>query len=338
MTLKDLLLKDEFDTVVPELLTVDEPIKDNLYAFKEAFDTLRRMTPGDAGGEQIVVSLEVETEEDGTEIERYLHASNCEGDLWDSSLAKEVVIEADITEIRALAQILWHITFFGFTPDFEEGFMLPETINNYERKAYLLEYHQFCNYAKIKRKKNPSDWVIRHYSMDDWKIYHARKTHRNRTKRMRDARQDRQIAKYERMGKIQRLIDSIVATSWDSDYADYKYLFDTKEIRVFEFYSRTTSKEVRAQYIVDNFVKYFNEDLTQYKRTDMVISSGEEHGVTFEKMHSLCVAVYPRIGLILDEEGHPVGHSTPHKPEYHVHLATDPDLGDDLYVRLICSR
>ena len=338
MTLKDLLLKYEFDTVVPELLTVDEPIKDNLYAFKEAFDTLRRMTPGDAGGEQIVVSLEVETEEDGTEIERYLHASNCEGDLWDSSLAKEVVIEADTTEIRALAQILWHITFFGFTPDFEEGFMPPETINNYERKAYLLEYHQFCNYAKIKRKKNPSDWVIRHYSMDDWKIYHARKTHRNRTKRMRDARQDRQIAKYERMGTIQRLIDSIVATSWDSDYADYKYLFDTKEIRVFEFYSRTTSKEVRAQYIVDNFVKYFNEDLTQYKRTDMVISSGEEHGVTFEEMHSLCVAVYPRIGLILDEEGHPVVHSTPHKPEYHVHLATDHDLGDDLYVRLICSR
>lgn len=338
MTLKDLLLKYEFDTVVPELLTVDEPIKDNLYAFKEAFDTLRRMTPGDAGGEQIVVSLEVETEEDGTEIERYLHASNCEGDLWDSSLAKEVVIEADITEIRALAQIIWHITFFGFTPDFEEGFMPPEIINNYERKAYLLEYHQFCNYAKIKRKKNSSDCVIRHYSMDDWKIYHARKTHRNRTKRMRDARQDRQIAKYERMGKIQRLIDSIVATSWDSDYADYKYLFDTKEIRMFEFYSRTTSKEVRAQYIVDNFVKYFNEDLTQYKRTDMVISSGEEHGVTFEEMHSLCVAVYPRIGLILDEEGHPVGHSTPHKPEYHVHLATDPDLGDDLYVRLICSR
>ena len=49
-------------------------------------------------------------------------------------------------------------------------------------------------------------------------------------------------------------------------------------------------------------------------------------------------AIYPRTGLILDEEGYPVGHSTPHKPEYHVHFATDPDLGDDLYVRLICSR
>ena len=103
MTLKDLILKYEFDTIVPDLIEIENPVKDNLYAFKEAFDTLRRMPPGDAGGEQIVVSLVVETEEDGTVTERYLHASNCEGDFWESSLAKEVVIEADVTDIRALA-------------------------------------------------------------------------------------------------------------------------------------------------------------------------------------------------------------------------------------------
>ena len=327
MTLKDLILKYEFDTVVPELLNVDEPIKDNLYAFKEAYDTLRRMAPGDAGGEQIVVSLEVETEEDGTEVERYLHASNCEGDLWDSSLAKEVAIEADITEIRALAQILWHITFFGFTPR-HEGYRNHEIKNKYERKASLLGYHQFCNYARIKPKKNPTDWELRcSLSLDDWDIYHAREAHRNRAKRMRDARQDRQIAKYERMGKIQRLIDSIVATSWDSDYADYKYLFDTKELRVFEFYSRTTSKEARAQYIVDNFVRYFNEDLTQYKRTDMIISSGEENGVTFLELQALRDAIFPHTGLVNGDE-----------PGYIVHFTTEADLGGDLFVRLICSR
>ena len=173
--------------------------------------------------------------------------------------------------------------------------------------------------------------------MEEWDIYHARKAHRNRAKRMRDARQDRQIEKYERMGKIQRLIDSIVTTSWDSDYADYKYLFDTKEIRVFGFHSRTTRKETRAQYIVDNFVKYFNEDLSQYKRTDMVISSREEHGVTFDEMHSLCAAIYPCTSLIPDKEEHPA-HPAPLRPRYHVHFATDPDLGEDLYVQLICSR
>ncbi len=154
MTLKELLLKYEFDTVVPDLLTIDEPIKDNLYAFKEAFDTLRRMAPGDADGEQIVVSLEVETEENGTEIERYLYASNCGGYLWKSSLAKEVVIEADITEIRALAQILWHITFFGFTPE-RDGYRRYEIENEYERKASLLRYHQFCNYAASSASRIP---------------------------------------------------------------------------------------------------------------------------------------------------------------------------------------
>lgn len=58
------------------------------------------MLPGAPGGEQIVVSLVVEIEADGTVTERYLHASNCEGDIWKSSLAKEVVIEADVAEIR----------------------------------------------------------------------------------------------------------------------------------------------------------------------------------------------------------------------------------------------
>lgn len=98
MILKDLILKYEFDTIVPDLIKIESPVKDNLYAFKEAFDTLRRMTPGDAGGEQIVVSEHVETDDDGCEVERYLHASNCEGEIWESALAKEVVLQADVTE------------------------------------------------------------------------------------------------------------------------------------------------------------------------------------------------------------------------------------------------
>ena len=122
-------------------------------------------------------------------------------------------------------------------------------------------------------------------------------------------------------------MSSTLSSSWDSDYADYKYLLDTKELRVFEFYSRATSKETRAQYIVDNFVKYFNEDLTLYKRTDMVISSEEEHGVTFRELEALSDAIFPRVGEVNNEE-----------PGFIVHFATDPALGDDLYARLICSR
>jgi len=57
MILKELIQKYEFDDIVPDLLTIDEPVQDNLYAFKEAFDELRRMAPGDAGGKQIIVII-----------------------------------------------------------------------------------------------------------------------------------------------------------------------------------------------------------------------------------------------------------------------------------------
>lgn len=326
MTLKDLILKYEFDTVVPDLLTVDEPIKDNLCAFKEAYDTLRRMAPGDAGDEQIVVSLEVETEEDDTEVERYLHASTCEGDLWDSSLAKEVVIEADITEIRALAQILWHITFLGFTPegevfnDYEKSPM-----NEYERKAFTLRYHQFCNYARVKRKKNPtiSDRAL---SFEGWKIYNKRKARRNRAKRMRDARQDRQIEKYTRMGKIQRLIESITLTGLDAIESSYAYLFDTKEIFETGFYSRTTDKGSRAQYIADNITKYFVNDISDYTRVGIVISFSEGSECGSEEIRTIYDAIRPRL-VLYESDG-----------SVYLHRYVDQKLGEDIHVMLICSR
>ena len=174
--------------------------------------------------------------------------------------------------------------------------------------------------------------------MEEWDIYHAREARRNRAKRMRDARQDRQIKKYERLGKIQRLIDSIVPFSSDSDYSDYHYLFGTNEIREFEFYSRTADKESRAQYIADNFCNYFNEDLTGYTRFCIVISSSKESEVTRPETLSICRAMCQRIGLVPDGKENPACYFTGQKPECHVHFVTDPGLGEDLRIRLVCSR
>lgn len=339
MILKDLILKYEFDTIVPDLTGIEEPVKNNLYAFKEAFDTLRRMTPDDAGGEQIIVCECVETDEDGTETERYLHASNCEGEFWEAALAKEVVLQADVTETLALALILWHITFYGFTPEHEYFSRYDRPKNKYEFKASILRYHRFCNYARIRREKIIPGRVPSYaLTMEEWDIYHAREARRNRAKRMRDARQERQIKKYERLGKIHRLIDSIVPFSSDSDYKDYNYLFDTKEIRELEFYSRTADKESRAQYIAGNVSSYFYEDLTGYTRFSIVISSSKGSEVTRPETLSICNAMYQHIGLVPDGEENPAGCLTRQKPECHVHFVTDPGLGEDLRVRLICSR
>ena len=250
-----------------------------------------------------------------------------------------MVLQADVTESMALAQILWHITFYGFTPEGEYFSRYDGPKNKYEFKASILQYHQFCNYARVRRERIISGRIPRcALTMEEWDIYHAREARRNRAKRMRDARQNRQIKKYKRLGEIQKLIDSIVPFSNDSDYSDYHYLFGTNEICEYGFYSRTTDKESRAQYIVDNFCNYFKEDLTGYTRFCIVISSSEESEVTRPETLSICRAMSQRIGLTPEGKGITACCLDDQKPECHFHFVTDPGLCEDLRVRLVCSR
>ena len=324
-TLKDLLLKYEFDTLVPDLILTDEPAKDNLYAFKEAFDDLRRLETGDPHGEEIVVDIEVETDDDGNEIERYLHASHCEGDYWEASLAKKVIIKADVSETRALAQILWHMTFYGFSSE-ERTIWENVPQNRYNRKAALLKYRQHCNYARIKCKKHPTEDDLRcGLSLDGWKSYEKRQAHRNRAKRMRDARQDRSIARLERQGKITRLIDRLLLCAWDYDYADVKYLYETKSITSFDFFSRTETPEGRVDYIQDNMQAYFNADrLREYTRFTVVIECPEKYPLKQAEFTPL--ANYIRSITAFSER------------PCRFHVGTNHLSTHDIHLIIICSR
>ena len=318
-TLKDLLLKYEFDTLVPDLILTDKPAKDNLYAFKEAFDELRRMEPGDPHGEEIVVDIEVETDDDSNEIERYLHASHCEGDFWEASLAKEVVIKADVSETRALAQILWHMTFYGFSSE-ERTIWDDVPHNRYDRKAALLKYRQHCNYTRIKCKRHPTEDDLRcGLSLDGWKIYEKREAHRNRAKRMRDARQDRAIAKYERMGKVKRTINELSEMVPTLTQGALDYLFDTVEICQLPFFSRTSNEEGRGEYIVELLTKYFNRDLSGYRRAEIVFASSSSNPVS-------------------ESEVALISKGLPHFVESRQYLGITESLGNDLELRIVLSK
>ena len=342
MLLQELIRRYEFDSIVPHLTTIDpENIPYNLYAFKEAFDDLRRMGPGDSGGEQIVVSTHVETDNDGTELDRYLHASNCEGDAWDACLAKEVIFGTAVGEEKALAQILWRITFWGFTPE-HEGFRDDTPSNKFERKAKELERRQFLNYAK----GIANSFEIEHLclTVEGWAEYHHREAHRNRAKRMRDARQERSIARLERMGKVQRLIDSIMTSN--PGYAlcpenrqdglltlnpsakqvvseRFNYLFDTAEISAPEFYSRTILKDGRAAYISKNITDYYRADSTEYIKAIVVIETSEEHPLRLSEFKPLQAS----IGRITGRCQHTC-----------LLFGKKPDLGHDLHIQIVLSR
>ena len=342
MTLYELIQNHEFDSIVPHLTAIDpENVPHNLYAFKEAFDDLRRMSPGDSGGEQIVVTTHVDTDNDGNELERYLHASHCEGAAWDACLAKDVIFGSAIGEEKALAQILWHMTFWGFTPG-HEGFRDDTPSNICERKAKELERRQFLNYAKGIANSFEIDRLC--LTDEGWAKYHRREARRNRAKRMRDARQERSIARLERMGKIQRLIDCIMISQ--PGYAlcpenrqdgvlmlnpaaeqvapkRFHYLFDSAEISTPAFYSRTVLKDGRAAYISQNIVNYYIADSTEYTKAIVLIETSDEQPLRLSEFKPLQASL-DRISSQCDHTCYLFGKS--------------PDLGHDIHILVVLSR
>lgn len=249
MTLYELIHKVEFDSIVPFLKATDPAnAPGNLYAFKEAFDELRRMAPGNAEGKQIVITTEVDTDDDGKEIERYLHASGCEGDFWEASLAKEIVFGTAVEEEKALAQILWHMTFFGFSTQADPLESLPE--NEYERKV-----KEFERKGKIQRLIDRIMYASPGYALCP------------------ENRQDGILTLNPAAKQVapKRL----------------HYLFDSAEISTSEFYSRTVLKDGRAAYISKNIADYYKADSTEYTKAIVLIETSDEQPLRLSEFKPL---------------------------------------------------
>jgi len=133
MTLKNHVLSTPFDTLVPELIKIDDPVRENLYAFKEAYDILRRTVPAGPQKESIRVTILGPDEEDPeTSQEQRIYAEHCGGDFWENNLAKEAVVEEGISMPRALVEILWEMTYYGFDPYPREDIPL----NRYDEMSF----------------------------------------------------------------------------------------------------------------------------------------------------------------------------------------------------------
>lgn len=277
MKLKDHVLSTSFDTLVPELIKLDDPVWENLYAFKEAYDILRRTVPAGPQKESIRVTILGPNEEDPeTSQEQRIYAEHCGGDFWENNLAKEVVVEDGISMLRALAEIFWEMTYYGFDPYPREGIPL----NRYEKKAEELEHRQFDNYARAKRGVLRGQVTKYALSLDGWEVYERRFAHRNRAKRMRDARQERTIKRYERLGKVEKAITRILDCTRALSPADLDYLFETETICEYEFFSRSVAGEDRAAYICDNLSQYFHCDLSAYTRAEILLCSSADQPLT----------------------------------------------------------
>ena len=114
MTFKELLNSVTFDEVAPYLLHLHPDAEGNLKWYKIHFDMLRQMPPkhhDDANSD--VCHITMEKWRDGKMI---LDAHPMEGDLWEHSLTKEIILAPDVkaTNAEIAACCIWHTSFYGF--------------------------------------------------------------------------------------------------------------------------------------------------------------------------------------------------------------------------------
>ena len=142
MKLKELLLSTDFDALIPALK------KEGYLAirqYREAYDILCHLTPADESeikNPQIRVEW-VKPLEGYEDEEPYINVYNCEGDLWESNVAKEVIVDdaCRLTKEEVIAKILWSCTFYGYTPQTTQ-----ETIED------RIEHKMHTSYGTMARK------------------------------------------------------------------------------------------------------------------------------------------------------------------------------------------
>lgn len=268
MKLYELLSRVTFDDLVPTLNTL--VIKENqLPYFKMAFDELRMMRPT-VNDEHIDVQL----------AESYIYVDGCQ-DRWSNVLGKNITFddELQLADQVLAAHILWEITFFGFGEeemeanigrDYGDESHTPD--NTYRRKIQKIEDKQWKNYSR------GAKWEIsegqKFISYDIVMEVFKRRKKRNRAKRMRDTRQERQMARLRKLAVREEVICKAVGTGCISR-EQVEYIMNVQYGDEHTYSSRTNTSEDRAQYIIELIDKYSDIDFSKYDSITAIATTSE---------------------------------------------------------------
>ncbi|MBR1401454.1 MAG: hypothetical protein IJ562_07750 [Prevotella sp.] len=115
MTFKELLDSVQFEDVAPHIVRMYPDMENSIGWYKIHFDMLRLMNPvyhKDANDK--VCRITMKDWEDGSGL--HLNAYPMEGDLWEHSLTKELIIAPEVkaSNEELAACCLWHTSFHGF--------------------------------------------------------------------------------------------------------------------------------------------------------------------------------------------------------------------------------
>ena len=326
MTFKELLNSVTFNEVVPCLLQMHPDAEGSLKWYKIHFDMLRQMTPkhhDDANSD--VCHITMEKWRDGKMI---LDAHPMEGDLWEHSLTKEIILAPDVkaTNAEIAACCIWHTSFYGFVDkqaqeylrfdeDLEIGDRWDDSIYN---KVKAMRYFSIIrrNGGHIPTMKDLAPSKKQELFSKAKDYFWCISASMNKIKRKKMFRREFMAHYYERMAAISRfIVQAIPALSDERNNMSLDQLCGL-------FQSDLFSPETITSYADENSngAKYLCELLeledinTRLDRMVVVLTTGEWHHELTEDEQRLCKLL---IGNCKSSN---------------ILLATDPSLGGQVRI------
>ena len=302
MTFKELLNSVSFGEVAPEIVRMDPKAEHDLRWYKIHFDMLRLMTPKrheDSNGD--VCHITMSDWEDGSGP--HLDAHPMEGDWWEHSLTKELVIAPKVkaTNAEIAACCLWHTSFYGYVREqqeeelrFDEGDIEIEDRwddhINYKVRAerYFVIIRRNGGYILSVRELAPAkkQELTRLSKEYFWCISQSM----NKIKKKRQFRREFMAHYYERMMNISRfIVQAIPALSDERNTMSIGQLCGLFHADLFSsevITSFADEKTSGARYLCDLLEKYDREP--RLDRVVVVLTTGEYHTEMTEDEKNLC--------------------------------------------------
>ena len=302
MTFKELLNSVSFGEVAPEIVRMYPKAEHDLRWYKIHFDMLRQMTPkqhDDANGD--VCHITMSDWENGSGP--HLDAHPMEGDWWEHSLTKELVIASEVkaTNAEIAACCLWHTSFYGFVrKQQEEDLRYDEDDMEIEDRwdDYLYYKVRTERYYSIIRRNGGSIPSVKELAPAKkqeligrtkeyfWCISQSM----NKTKRKRLFRREFMGHYYERMMNISRFIVQAIPALKDErnkmNIGQLCGLFHSDLFMSEVFTSYADEKSSGARYLCDLMEKYDREQ--RLDRIVVVLTTGEYHKELTEDEKKLC--------------------------------------------------
>lgn len=269
MKLKELLLSTDFDMLIPALKKEGYL---GIRQYREAYDILCHLIPAD---ESEIKNPKIRVEwvkpvEGYEDEEPYINVYNCEGDLWECNVAKEVIVDdaCRLTKEEVIAKILWSCTFYGYTPQtlkdtFEDRIehkmhtCYGTMARKLKQKFYLYYLPGHKKREVLKRMRLASLDSIA-MSMEDWNYCKKRIAKASNIRKKRDYRMQKRIDYLDYREKYEGLRDKFMGGK-DITFHDMDFIYDGFSMLLTNMETHTYGESSRVDYL-KKLIKYIEMD------------------------------------------------------------------------------